>query len=100
MGTKIRRFKMGKKFNEGVYCADCGGELEKKNITHIAEWQGEAFILENVPAKVCRRCGHVWFSSRVAEAIDRILAEKPKPSAVKEVPVYSMEDYLEEVGVE
>ena len=91
---------MGKKFNEELHCADCGGELEEKSVAHIAQWQGEAFIFENVPAKVCGRCGHVWFSSRVAETIDHILTKKPKPSAVKEVPIYSIDDYLEKVGVE
>ena len=88
---------MEKEFDEELYCADCGGELEEKSVTHIAEWQGEVYIFENVPAKVCGKCGHVWFSSRVAEAIDHILTSRPEPFGVKEVPVYSIENYLEKV---
>ena len=82
-------------FDEEHQCADCGGITEEKHVTHYTTWQEELYIFENVPSRVCRNCGAVWFSGYVAETIDNVLNEKPNPTRHREVPVYPIDEFLE-----
>ncbi|MDA2925282.1 type II toxin-antitoxin system MqsA family antitoxin [Acidobacteria bacterium AH-259-L09] len=73
-------------------CAECGGTLEKKTITHTQPWGKELYWFENVPALVCRQCGRAWLSAEVSQMIDEIIQKQPKPRKYQKVPVFSFPD--------
>lgn len=71
-------------------CAECGGTLEKRTITHTQSWGGELVRFEDVPALVCAQCGHIWLSAEVSQLIDGIVQKQPKPKKYQKVPVFSL----------
>ena len=51
-------------------CAECGGVTEPRRLT-IDEWWGEElFLIEQVPARVCRDCGEVYLDASVAKQLE------------------------------
>ena len=75
-------------------CPLCGGELEEKTITHAQSYRGKIYILENVPAEVCRQCGEVLLYPKVLKRMQQLVWSETAPSHTREVPVYD----LAEVG--
>jgi YgiT-type zinc finger domain-containing protein len=75
-------------------CAECGGTLVKKTITHTQPWGQELYRFEHVPALVCTQCGHVWLEAKVSQAIDEIIRKNPTPEKYQQVPVFSLADQL------
>lgn len=73
-------------------CAECGGTLKKKTITHTQPWGEELYRFEDVPALVCAQCGHVWLSAEVSQMIDKIVQKQEKPKKYQKVPVFSFAD--------
>jgi YgiT-type zinc finger domain-containing protein len=74
-------------------CAQCGGSLERKTITHQQPWGDELYEFENVPALVCRQCGEVWLEAEVGQLIDRIIQQHPEPKRYHQVPVFSLAEF-------
>jgi HTH-type transcriptional regulator / antitoxin MqsA len=74
-------------------CAQCGGTLEHKTITHQQPWGGELYEFENVPALVCRQCGEIWLDSKVTQAMDAVIQEHPEPKRYHKVPVFSLPEF-------
>ena len=79
--------------NEPSICAQCGGSLEPKTITHQQPRGAELFEFENVPALVCRQCGEEWLTSKVTQTIDAIIEQNPKPKRYHQVPVFSFSEF-------
>ena len=52
-------------------CRICGGELEERRVTRVQEYEGRWYLIENLPALVCRQCGETYFTP---EAHDRVVA--------------------------
>jgi YgiT-type zinc finger domain-containing protein len=75
-------------------CAECGGTLEQKIVTHTQPWGEQLYRFENVPALVCRQCGHVWLEAKASQAIDEIIRKQPAPRKYEQVPVCSLADAL------
>lgn len=51
-------------------CLYCKGQLEKRLVTRVQEFEGHWYIIENLPALVCRQCGETFYTP---EAHDRVL---------------------------
>ena len=45
------------------------GEVEPKTATFTVERHGHAFMLRNVPARVCRQCGEPYFAADVTRQV-------------------------------
>jgi len=75
-----------------LICAECGGTLRTRSITHTQAWGGKLYRLENVPARVCAQCGEVWLAGDVSQKIDRILRSRPKAKKYLQVPVFSFSE--------
>jgi HTH-type transcriptional regulator / antitoxin MqsA len=75
-------------------CAECGGTLEKKTITHTQPWGQELYRFENVPALVCVQCGHVWLSAEVSQLIDETIQKQTKPKKYQKVPIFSLAELI------
>ena len=62
--------------------------IESK-VTYTLEHDGQFYIIENVPARVCRETGEQFFSPETVEHIQSILKEKKSPVRTIETPVYN-----------
>ncbi len=72
-------------------CAECGGTLQKKTISHTQPWGEELYRFENVPVEICTQCGEVWLEASVSQKIDAIIQDKHrKPKRYQKVPVFSL----------
>ena len=79
--------------NTPTTCAQCGGKLEDKTITHQQAWGGELYEFENVPALVCRQCGEAYLTAQVSQLIDVIIQQNPRPKRYHQVPVFSLPEF-------
>ena len=57
-------------------------------VTYTLEHGGKFFIVENVPAHVCKETGEHYFAPETVEHIQAIIKRKRKPSRIIETPVY------------
>ena len=58
-------------------------------VTYTLERGGKFFIVENVPARVCRETGEQYFSPETVEHIQTIIKSSKRPDKVIETPVYN-----------
>jgi len=70
-------------------CSFCEGELEERTVQHTYRWEGELFVFEEVPARVCRQCGEKYFDAQVVKAMERAVLSRPEPKRILRVPVFS-----------
>ncbi|MBI4580246.1 MAG: YgiT-type zinc finger protein [Planctomycetes bacterium] len=57
-------------------------------VTYTLQHAGKFFIIEHVPARVCRETGEQYFSPETVEHIQAIIQGKRSPNKVIETPVY------------
>ncbi|MCA1959247.1 MAG: YgiT-type zinc finger protein [Desulfomonile sp.] len=57
-------------------------------VTYTLEHGGKFFIVENVPARVCKETGEQFFAPETVEHIRTIIKTRQKPDRVIETPVY------------
>ena len=57
-------------------------------ITYTLEHGGRFYIIEHVPARVCRETGEQFFSPETVEHIQALIKGGKKPTRVMETPVY------------
>jgi YgiT-type zinc finger domain-containing protein len=57
-------------------------------VTYTLEHGGEFYIIEQVPARVCRETGEQFFAPETVEHIQQIIKGKKEPDRVVETPVY------------
>ena len=70
------------------YCQAALGVGERL-LTVYRHRRGKHFIFEQVPARVCRRCGERYFSARVVRAMDQQMIARRKRATVV-VPVIAL----------
>ena len=71
-------------------CRVCGGDIEERLITHVAEYKGRVVIIRNVPAEVCTQCGERLFTPETVDKIQKIVWEAPAPTRTREVAEYDL----------
>ncbi len=57
-------------------------------VTYTLEVGGRFYIVENVPARVCRETGEQFFSPQTVERIHALIKGRKPPVRVIETPVY------------
>lgn len=57
-------------------------------VTYTVETEGRIYVIEHVPARVCRETGEQFFAPETVEHIQDIIKSKKKPDRVIETPVY------------
>jgi YgiT-type zinc finger domain-containing protein len=62
--------------------------LETK-VSYTLEYAGKFFIIENVPARVCKETGEQFFAPETVEHIQSIIKGSRRPDRVIETPVYN-----------
>ncbi len=61
--------------------------MEQK-VTYVLEREGKVFVVENVPARVCKETGERLFAPEIVERLQQIAWEQRKPARVIETPVF------------
>jgi len=74
---------MEPKFADCIYC---GGQVTASTAMREVRWQGELFLIEQVPMGVCNQCGERFLKPQVAKAIDKLLQTR-KATRIASVPV-------------
>jgi YgiT-type zinc finger domain-containing protein len=79
---------------EAVRCPQCGGDMVSGTTSFCfgARSPGGPVLVENIPALVCRRCGHASYTLTVADQIDRLLDQRPAPTRTMTIQVYELVD--------
>lgn len=62
--------------------------LEETEVTYTLEFGGKFYIIEHVPARVCRETGEQFFSPETVERIQDLIKGGKEPTRVVETPVY------------
>ena len=57
-------------------------------VTYTLERGGRFYIIEHVPARVCRETGEQFFSPETVERIQTLIKDGKKPARVIQTPVY------------
>ena len=73
-------------------CAECGGTLAQRTITHTQAWGEQLYRFDRVPALVCAQCGQAWLPAEVSQLVDKVIQAKPRPKKFYKVPVFSFLD--------
>ena len=75
-------------------CFYCHGvdTVENGTTHHCACDIDTPFIVENVPASVCRLCGDAAFSGETVDALEKIRNGECQPSGSRTVQVYDFEN--------
>jgi YgiT-type zinc finger domain-containing protein len=74
---------------EQEFCECCGAELSQteKLVTVYRHRKGRHFIFQQVPARVCSRCGERYFSAKVVREMDRLMQTPVIQANVVQVPL-------------
>jgi len=60
-------------------CHVCGStQWEDASVNEVFEFEGRRVLVENIPARVCRRCGEESFSRETTEQIRRMVHGEAK----------------------
>jgi len=62
--------------------------MKKMRVTFSHEEEGKYFLVENVPAEVCERCGEKTYSPEVTDGLLKFAKERFRPVRKVEVPVF------------
>jgi len=57
-------------------------------VTYTLEHDGKFFIIEHVPARVCKETGERYFSPETVERLQALLESERKPDRYVKTPVY------------
>jgi len=60
----------------------------KTEVAYTLELGGRFYIIEHVPARVCRETGEQYFSPETVEHIQALIKGGKKPDKMIETPVY------------
>jgi YgiT-type zinc finger domain-containing protein len=92
MPSKKSNGKRKTALSEPDFCEYCNEPLpvDKKPVTVHRHIQGQHFIFEHVPARVCKRCGERYFAAQVVREMDRLMKEPKIPSNLVSIPVITL----------
>ncbi|NQU39203.1 MAG: YgiT-type zinc finger protein [Lentisphaerae bacterium] len=57
-------------------------------VTYTLQHQGRFYLIEHVPARVCRETGEQYFAPETVEHMQMLIRTQKKPTKVIETPVY------------
>ena len=57
-------------------------------VTYTLEHDGKFFLIEHVPARVCKETGEQYFSPETVEHVQALINSNKKPDKVIETPAY------------
>jgi len=73
-----------------MICEFCSDETVERKVRRIHWYNKQLYIVENVPAQVCRTCGERFYHAQVLDEIDRLLASDHEVRKMIEVEVVAL----------
>jgi len=70
-------------------CPLCKGQLERKVISYTQPYEGRLYVVENVPAHVCRQCGEIVLDPSTAKKIQKLVWSS-QPKGTLQLPVFDL----------
>jgi len=67
-------------------CHYCGGEIEEKKVKVDFWWGGKLYLIEDVPAGLCRQCGEKYFTAKVSQKMDELVRSSVVEATIQ-IPV-------------
>ena len=58
------------------------------HVTYTLEYDGKFYLIEHVPARVCRETGEQYFAPETVEHLQALIRSRKPPEKVIETPVY------------
>jgi YgiT-type zinc finger domain-containing protein len=65
----------------------CKGQLEERLVTRVQEYEGHWYIIENLPALVCRQCGEMFQPPQAHDRVIDLITGGAEPVRMESVPV-------------
>jgi YgiT-type zinc finger domain-containing protein len=62
--------------------------MVETKVTYTLEHDGKFFLIEHVPARVCRETGEQYFAPKTVEHIQTLIKGRKKPTKTIETSVY------------
>jgi len=69
-------------------CSVCGADTRQETITYTQIIGERVYIVTDVPAEVCPRCGEQYLSPDVVDALQGLMERGHPPKKIIQVPVY------------
>ena len=70
-------------------CSVCSSdEYYERLVRYSLDYDGRLVVVENVPARVCDRCGEVGVDPEVVDRLQRTVWSKQQPHRTVETQVY------------
>jgi YgiT-type zinc finger domain-containing protein len=60
----------------------------QQDVTYTLEYDGKFYLIEHVPARICRETGEQYFLPETVEHIQALIKSKKVPEKVIETPVF------------
>ncbi|MEO0458356.1 MAG: YgiT-type zinc finger protein [Cyanobacteria bacterium P01_A01_bin.114] len=71
-------------------CHVCGSEdCQTEHVSEVFNIKGKFYLVENIPAKVCSRCGEDVFGKETTERIRLMLHGEDRPTRSISLDVFS-----------
>jgi YgiT-type zinc finger domain-containing protein len=63
-------------------------------VTYTLEHDGKFYVIQHVPARVCRETGEEYFAPETVDQIQKVIKSQKKPLKVIETPIYEYEENI------
>ena len=73
-----------------MICEFCGGKTIRKKVKRQHWLRGKLYIVENVDAEVCTKCGERYFHATTLDEIDRLLLTEHEVKERMDVEIVSL----------
>jgi len=71
-------------------CHVCGSdEYHEELVSEVFQIEGQPVLVENIPARVCKRCSEPVYSRETTEKIRQMLHSQAKPVRTVRMDVYA-----------
>lgn len=68
-------------------CSNCGGTLEQTEASRMQEYAGKWYLIEHLPALVCRQCGEAYYSMDTHDLVLELVNNPTESVRVLQVEV-------------
>lgn len=65
----------------------CHGELVPQQVSRVLEYKGRWYLIENVPALVCKQCGEVYYTPQQHSHVLKLLRQGQPPVRLEQLTV-------------
>ena len=78
-------------------CEFCDGTVEEAVTRVPFHYRKELIYVDNVPVKICRKCGELYFDATVYKRLERIAARR---KTIRTKITFPLADYRKDLAIE